>query len=345
LKALYESTDGDNWTDNTGWEAIKGDEPPVGCDLENLKGIILDVNRRVKNLLLFNNQLKGRIPAELGNLSNLSILNLSSNQLNGTIPPQLGNLSKLTQTTLNNNQLSGSIPLELGNLSNLIFLSLYNNQLNGRIPFELGNLSKLTSLNLFENRLNGSIPPELGNLNNLNLLFLNNNQLSGCYNVNLTNLCDKGFINGTISDGNNLDAPWEDFCAVGAGANCEPRPNCHIDDWTALKALYENTTGDNWLNNSGWGVINENVPPVDCDLENLNGVWLDVNGRVVQLSLNNNQLSGSIPVELGNLSNLKRLDLYINQLSGSIPAELGNLSKLTHLGLYNNQLIESIPTD
>ena len=62
-----------------------------------------------------------------------------------------------------------------------------------------------------------------------------------------------------------------------------------------------------------------------------------------QLWLNNNQLSGSIPVELGDLSNLTFLGLYSNQLSGSIPAELGNMSNLIYLGLNTNQFNGPLP--
>jgi hypothetical protein len=63
------------------------------------------------------------------------------------------------------------------------------------------------------------------------------------------------------------------------------------------------------------------------------------------LALDLNQLSGSIPPELGNLSNLEILGLYINQLSGSIPPELGNLSNLEYLYLDSNQLTGSIPPE
>jgi len=60
--------------------------------------------------------------------------------------------------------------------------------------------------------------------------------------------------------------------------------------------------------------------------------------------LNNNQLSDSIPTELGNLTLLKQLSLNSNQLSGSIPTELGNLINLEELYLGNNQLTGGIPT-
>ncbi|NJL06697.1 MAG: Two component regulator three Y domain protein, partial [Chloroflexaceae bacterium] len=45
-------------------------------------------------------------------------------------------------------------------------------------------------------------------------------------------------------------------------------------------------------------------------------------GSVTSLSLSFNELTGSIPPELGSLANLQDLDLSENQLSGSIPPEL-----------------------
>lgn len=38
---------------------------------------------------------------------------------------------------------------------------------------------------------------------------------------------------------------------------------CHIDDWKALKALYESTFGDNWTNNFCWEIVKGNRPPND----------------------------------------------------------------------------------
>jgi len=48
--------------------------------------------------------------------------------------------------------------------------------------------------------------------------------------------------------------------------NQQSQAQCHIDDWTALKALYESTDGDNWKNNEGWEIVKEEVPLPDCDL-------------------------------------------------------------------------------
>ena len=64
-----------------------------------------------------------------------------------------------------------------------------------------------------------------------------------------------------------------------------------------------------------------------------------------RLYLGHNQLSGSIPPELGNLSELLGMILFVNRLSGPIPPELGNLSRLRILSLSDNQLSGSIPVE
>jgi hypothetical protein len=76
------------------------------------------------------------------------------------------------------------------------------------------------------------------------------------------------------------------------------------------------------------------IPPEIGNLTNLQDLWLEVN-----------QLTGSIPAELGNLTNLQDLQLSYNQLTGSIPPELGNLINLQNLLLGNNQLTGSIPAE
>jgi len=187
LRALYLSTDGNNWESQTDGNAewpfkldfmMHQTTPPPGYEnLELWHGVGLDANGCVDYLGLSNNQLSGSIPSELGNLSNLIRLYLSSNQLSGIIPPEFGNLSNLTTLYLSSNQLSGPIPPELGDLSNLTRLHLYNND------------------------------------------------LSGCYDPNLLNLCTQiiNGVNSNISNGNLLYR-WEDFCNSGAGqcgCNCE----------------------------------------------------------------------------------------------------------------------------
>jgi len=225
LKALYESTDGDNWEDNKDWDEVTNNNPTSNCDLDDLHGVSVDEEGRVDKLSLTSNQLNGNIPPELGYLSNLIELDLDDNDLSSSIPPELGNLGNLTELDLDNNELNGSIPPELGNLNNLIFLDLDNNLLSNNIPIELGNLSNLAELDLKYNELDGNIPPQFENLGLLTLLEVSNNNLSGCYFSNLINLCTQlnhpNFDgNSDISNGNNFDVNWEDFCINGTIGTC-----------------------------------------------------------------------------------------------------------------------------
>ncbi|MEN8216335.1 MAG: leucine-rich repeat domain-containing protein [Pseudomonadota bacterium] len=120
LVALYNSTNGDSWMDNSGWL-----ETNTPCSWE---GVICS-GGHVFGLYLSYNSLTRSIPPELGNLSNLTSLYLSFNSLTDSIPSELGNLSNLRLLSLQHNDLTGSIPPELGNLVNLEYLWLSSNQL------------------------------------------------------------------------------------------------------------------------------------------------------------------------------------------------------------------------
>ena len=82
----------------------------------------------------------GEIPSEIGNLTNLTELNLFNNNLTGEILSEIGNLTNLSAPLrLDYNQLTGEIPPEIGNLINLDQLLLHNNWLSGVIPEEICN--------------------------------------------------------------------------------------------------------------------------------------------------------------------------------------------------------------
>ncbi|RWR97663.1 MDIS1-interacting receptor like kinase 2-like protein [Cinnamomum micranthum f. kanehirae] len=66
--------------------------------------------------------------------------------------------------------------------------------------------------------------------------------------------------------------------------------------------------------------------------------------NLTQLDLYNNQISGSIPPSLGNLSNLVALVVHENEISGPIPQEIGNLTKLKLLTFFDNNITSSIPS-
>ena len=109
------------------------------------------------------------------------------------------------------------------------------------------------------------------------------------------------------------------------------------DDRAALVALYKATDGANWTNSTNW--------LSDRPLYEWHGVLDDANGRVSNLELRNNNLTGEMPVELAQLSKLQWLDLAENHLTGSIPTGVGRLSNLERLYLTRNQLTGTIPTE
>ena len=193
LIALYTSTNGHQWARDDGWKT-----PPLHTDGFAMPGTEGDWwgvslngdETAVEWIELQENNLMGRLPVELANLSSLLVLDLNTNQLTGTIPSELGTLTNLEELWLFDNQLTGSIPDELGGLSNLLFLFLDDNQLTGAIPAALGNLSSLWELWLFDNQLTGSIPAELGSLTNLSFLYLDGNQLEGGIPAELGNLAN-----------------------------------------------------------------------------------------------------------------------------------------------------------
>ena len=161
----------------------------IGLPIEEWTGI--KVNRftgRVVDVNLSGRGLSGTIPAELGSLSELTVLSLSDGELSGVIPAQLGNLSRLRTLFLSDNGLTGAIPLELGNIPYLERLALSDNELNGEIPAELGLLLNLDWLLLANNGLTGPIPAELGKLTNLDSLWLQGNELTGPIPGSLRNI-------------------------------------------------------------------------------------------------------------------------------------------------------------
>ena len=104
-------------------------------------------------------------------------------------------------------------------------------------------------------------------------------------------------------------------------------------DRTALEALYDATGGDSWMTKTRW----------KTDAGNWYGVTTDSAGNVTQLDLVGNNLVGSIPPKLGDLTSLIYLFLHENNLSGPIPPDLGKLTNLTRLYLRDNALSGAIP--
>jgi Leucine-rich repeat (LRR) protein len=203
LKALYNATGGDNWTNRTGWEHINTtatkDDVTTGW-----YGIGAIENSHVTILNIDNNNMTGTLPAQIGDLMWMQEFALGSNKISGIIPSEIGNLINLNSISLNSNQISGPLPQSMKNLRNLKYLTLSSNPINsefpgsilmhltqlenltihrcnfsGTIPDIFDSLTQLSYLELESNLLTGEFPPSINRLKNISTISVGSNQLSG----------------------------------------------------------------------------------------------------------------------------------------------------------------------
>ncbi|WOK93893.1 putative LRR receptor-like serine/threonine-protein kinase [Canna indica] len=308
----------------------------LNLNQNNLRGPIPRDLASLSNLAhldLSGNMLEGEIPGDLGSLSKLETLSLSNKYLTGSIPQEIWNLSSIKVLVISFTGLSGGIPAAIGNLSSLTYLDLNSNKFTGPIPPSIGNLARLEYLDLHINLLNGSIPSEIGKLASLGSLFLGANQLTGSIPKTLGSLKN---LTGLILSYNRLEAGnAAEWGFVDALTNCTR---------LVLLILTRNALG---------GVLPESIANLSKTLQFLSLDNNQIAGSIpaeignllnlTEMNLSSNLLSGAIPASLGNIRGLVQMDLSRNRFAGQIPATLGNLTSLTHLILSYNELNGSIP--
>ncbi|KAJ3696723.1 hypothetical protein LUZ61_000428 [Rhynchospora tenuis] len=169
--------------------------------------------------------------------------------------------------------------------------------------------SNLTYLHLYENQLEGHIPSSISNCSALIDLNLDKNYFSGIIPSSI------GFLENLqslIISSNKLEANIpQDWMFLDTLANC-----------TSLQELY-------LAYNQLQGVLPGSIANLSTSL--------------FKLALSGNPISGSIPTNLGRLTNLNTLLLDHMLLNGTIPKEIGNLFKLELLVLSNNMISGPIP--
>ena len=313
----------------------------------------------------------GEIPAELGNLASLEVLELSFNDLTGVIPPALSDLPNMRLFKWARNaglcapgtrqfiSFAESLDEQEGPFCHeadaAVLRSVYHStrgsawaSSDGWLkPGPLANWygvetdsvsGRVSGLDLSRNGLSGEL---LGNLASLDLLrelrLDGNGQLGGRLRLGMAALP----LRILLYNGTNLCTPASPAFRMwlrsipshsGTGNECPP-----LTDRDVLELLFESTGGQSWIKHDNWLTA--------APLDSWHGVYTDASGRVQQLSLSRNGLTGEIPPELSNLAKLERLDLGINRLTGEIPPWLGNLDSLSYLDLGSNGLTGEIPPE
>ena len=397
LVALYEGTDGPHWVNAENWltDAPLGEW--YGVDTDNSGRVVrLDLDGRWDSDAreYIPHGLSGPVPPELGNLANLTRLDLGQNFLSGPVPTELGSLADLESLHLGGNDLTGPIPesfLELEALERFRFERNVDLCAPGTIDFvawlegmedtsgpycnesDVGVLNllyessggpdwtnssgwletpaldewygvtadalgRVLTLDLSRNGLAGQLPANLSELAQMTeLRIAGNTDLSGRLPLSLASLSLRAFHYAGTDLCAPVDTSFRNWLSKipshdGTDDDCAPLTNREV-----LEALYDATGGPNWGNRDNWRT--------DAPLGDWHGVQVDASGRVERLYLDDNDLSGPIPPEIGELANLERLYLDDNDLSGPIPPEIGELANLERLYLDDNDLSGPIPPE
>ena len=365
-----------------GGNSLSGPIPPELGGMASLRELAVQANElsgpipsQLGNLSELNvlsfavNRLSGTIPPELGNLSKLTWFNFGANLLSGPIPHAFLNLrldgfgvhcayygacvpgtSEFVEW-VNGIELFTDVPF--CNASDQIALIGLFNATGGEKSWtdsegwlggpaleewhgvETDSAGRVTALDLSDNGLVGSLPAGMANFSELTTLRIDGNDLGGRLPLGLTVLDLDEFH----YDGTDLCEPddaefrrWLEGIPShqGASGQCPP-----LTEREAMALLYESMGGPSWNNSDGW--------LTGAPLGSWYGVSVDSQGQVVGLSLGSNNLSGTLPPELGGLSNLRWLNLEGAGLRGEIPKWLEGLSNLEELSISNNEFSGEIP--
>ncbi|WMV23597.1 hypothetical protein MTR67_016982 [Solanum verrucosum] len=285
--------------------------------------------QRVVALALPNLQIQGTISPSLANLSFLSVLNLENNSFRGGIPYGLGHLPRLRVIDIQNNQLNESIPTSLFQNRRVQVISLAFNELSGEMWRGPWYVPELRVLNLTNNSLTGMIPPSVGNATKMMNFSLSGNRVSGNIPKEIGNLSQLADM--SLTD-NQLTGsiPVELF---------------NISSLLYIHLRYNSLSGPLLLDQ---GNIVSNLEHLIISFNQISGC---VPSNICQLtelkvlSIVYNNITGEIPKNIDCLSKLEMFLIGGNPIKGTIPTSLGNISTLQYLYCGENHIVGKIPQE
>lgn len=288
----------------------------------NLRGGMPRLSAEVIVLCLYNNSLSGPISPllcnKMSNKSNLIHFDMGYNHLSGDLTDCWNDWKSLVHVDLGYNNLTGKIPHAMSSLSNLRFLYLESNNLFGEVPVSLKNCQNLWILDIGHNNFSGDIPNWLPQ--SLKGLKLRSNQFSGKIPTQLCQLHSLMVM---------------DFASNGLSGAI---PNC-LHNITAMLSSDASTRQVGFVIN-----LPSLKTEISCTITMLiKGNELEYFNLMNVIDLSNNNLSGSVPLEMYMLTGIQSLNLSHNMLSGTIPKEIDNLEPLESFDLSRNLFSGEIP--
>ncbi|KAK9167517.1 hypothetical protein Scep_002708 [Stephania cephalantha] len=268
----------------------------------------------------------GPLPHSFGNLGKLALLDLSWNNFEGEVPSSFSKLSSLQELRMAPNRFVGPLPSIKASRKTIATINLSSNKFSGPIPSSYANndLPNLTYLDLSNNQLNGTIPPSLFTLPSLQQMYLDQNKFIGI-------LDDEAFPNSISSPLTMLDLSYNLL---------EGNIPKFISKFTSLERL-------NLRSNNFHGAVDLRM---FASIKNLSGIDLSDN---IMLLIDTSDLVITIPslsefaASSCNLSAVPRflryqpqlnsLNLSDNQIQGKMPDWLW--TNLQNVDLSNNSLV------
>ncbi|KAE8722584.1 LRR receptor-like serine/threonine-protein kinase FLS2-like [Hibiscus syriacus] len=261
-----------------------------------------NLTNRIVSIELDSAGYDGFLTHNIGNLAELTLLDLSRNQFRGPLPDSLKNLKKLTMLSLSGNFFTGGIGGWINGLKNIESIDLSENLLSGPIPTRTSELRRLTRMSLANNEFSGRIP-DINGLWKLDTLDLGSNMFVG----SLPKLPTK--LRSLILSHNQL-----------AG---------HITELGSLKELRHIDLSDNKFTGSiSRSILSlPSLNKLNISFNQLTSIEVNTHlgssSPLQVLNAQRNRLQGHLPVGLVNFENLQVINLGYNGLTGRIPLAYG----------------------
>lgn len=164
-------------------------------------------------------RLSGSIPTGLTKLTELLDIYLYESNLNGTLPQDIGNLSKLTHLALQTNSLTGSLPTSFYDLTSLENMYLFQNSFSGSLAPEIGNFVSLKQMQLSTNQFTGVVPSDVARMTSLGTSSLSCSSMRLFLSLSLMSQGYSSFAVIIYLEGNNFTGGMENFCTADIDFN------------------------------------------------------------------------------------------------------------------------------